>query len=179
MTERHRKPGGDEGGHCGPEAPCAPRLWFDAVLHPHRSLSPFGFLILMLALSAVSFATGIAFLVAGAWPVFGFFGLDVLLVYLAFRSNYKSGLVYETLRLTGDELSVRRVLPSGDAKTWRFQPYWLRVEMDDPPRYDSKLKLSSHGHSLVIGAFLTPDEKLEVARALGSALTRSRRPEPA
>jgi uncharacterized membrane protein len=157
-------------------SPSGPEVWFDAVLHPHRSLSPLGFLILMIVLSAVSFATGVAFLMAGAWPVFGFFGLDVLLVYLAFRANFRSGLVYETLHLTRDELSVRRVMPSGESESWRFQPYWLRVEMDDPPSYDSQLRLSSHGKSLVIGAFLSIEEKLEVARALGEALARSRKP---
>jgi len=160
---------------CGGANPCAPKVWFDAVLHPHRSLSPVGFLILMVALASVSFATGITFLMAGAWPVFGFFGLDVLLVYVAFRANYRSGLVYETLRLTHDELAVQRVLPSGESRSWIFQPYWLRVHMDDPPRYDSRLTLSSHGNSLVIGAFLTPEERLEVAQALGSALARTRR----
>ena len=156
--------------------PCAAEVWFDAVLHPHRSLSPLGFLILMMVLSAVSFTTGIAFLLMGAWPVFGFFGLDVLLVYFAFRANYKSGLVYETLRLTRNELAVQRVLPTGESKTWSFQPYWLRVEMDDPPRYDSELRLASHGNSLVIGAFLPMDEKVEVAQALKAALARSRKP---
>ena len=30
------------------------------------------------------------FLLLGAWPVFGFFGLDVLLLYLAFRANYRA-----------------------------------------------------------------------------------------
>lgn len=154
-------------------------VWFDAVLHPHRSLNPVGFLILMIALSAVSFATGIAFVIAGAWPVFGFFGLDVFLVYLAFRANYRSGLVYETLRLTSKNFTVRRVLPSGEERSWSFQPYWLRIEMDDPPHYDSQLRLSSHGRSLVIGSFLTPDERLEVARALTAALVQSRRPQPA
>ena len=149
---------------------------FDAVLHPHRSLSPIGFLILMVVLSAVSFTTGIAFLMMGAWPVFGFFGLDVLLVYIAFRANYRSGLVYETLRLTRDELSVRRVMPSGESKSWSFQPYWLRIEMDDPPRYDSELRLSSHGNSLVIAAFLPMEEKVEVAEALKAALALARRP---
>lgn len=150
-------------------------VWFDAVLHPHRSLSPLGFIILMVALAGVSFAMGIAFVMAGAWPVFGFFGLDVLLVYLAFRANYRSGMVYETLRLTSADFTVRRVLPNGKSKTWSFQPYWLRVEMDNPPQSDSELRLSSHGRSLVIGSFLTPVERLEVAEAISAALRRNRR----
>ena len=152
----------------------ADKIWFDAVLHPHRSLSPLGFIILMAALGTVSFAMGIAFMMAGAWPVFGFFGLDVLLVYLAFRANYRSGMVYETLRLTSDDFTVRRVLPNGSSKSWRFQPYWLRVDMDDPPTPQSELTLRSHGEALVIGAFLTPVERLEVAQALSAALARNR-----
>ena len=166
----------------GPEAESAPaedtnrdKVWFDAVLHPHRSLSPLGFLILMVALASVSFVAGIMFLLAGAWPVFGFFGLDVLLVYIAFRANYRSGMVYETLRLTSDDFTVMRVLPNGKSKSWSFQPYWLQVEMDDPPQPGSELRLSSHGRSLVIGSFLTPIERLEVAQAISEALRRNRR----
>ena len=50
---------------------------FRAVQTHHRSLSPSGFLILMIAISLVSFCVGLAFLLMGAWPVMGFFGLDV------------------------------------------------------------------------------------------------------
>ncbi len=168
----------------GPAAAAAPlpasdgsEASFDAVLHPHRSLSAFGFLILMIALSLVSFVTGIAFLIAGAWPVFGFFGLDVLLVYIAFRASYRSGMMYETLRLTRDDFTVRRIFPSGAVKSWSFQPYWLRVELDNPESSDSELRISSHGRSVVIGSFLTAEEKLDLVRALSVALAQSKRPE--
>ncbi len=157
----------------------AAEVRFDAVLHPHRSLGPTGFLIFMLLLSAVSFATGVAFLMMGAWPVFGFFGLDVLLVYVAFRINYRSGRLYETLKLTRSELEVNRIYPSGARECWTFQPYWLRIHMDDPPQYDSKLILSSHGRSVAIGSFLSLDEKIELARALAAAIAGTKRPEPA
>ena len=150
---------------------------FDAVLHPHRSLSPYGFLVLMIALSLVSFVTGIAFLIAGAWPVFGFCGLDVLLVYVAFRVSYRSGMMYETLRLTRDDFTVRRIFPSGAVKSWSFQPYWLRVELDNPESSDSELRISSHGRSVVIGSFLTSEEKLDLARTLNAALAQSKRAE--
>src|SRR5690606_40871520 len=60
------------------EAATARPLYFNAVLHPHRSLGPRGFLILMLAVGLVSFSAGVAFAVKGAWPIVGFFGLDAL-----------------------------------------------------------------------------------------------------
>src|ERR1700732_651676 len=86
---------------------------FRAILHPHRSLGPTGFLVLMLAIGGVSFVTGMVFLLMGAWPVFGFFGLDVALVYLAFRLNYRTARQSETIRLADDVFSVERVSVRG------------------------------------------------------------------
>ena len=148
---------------------------FDAILAPHRSLGPKGFLIVMIGVSVISFTAGIVFLLKGASPVFGFFGLDALLVYLAFRASYRSARLYETVRLTEDTLEVRRVSPSGRQTEWRFQPNWLRVEMDDPPDHDSELVLTSHGQRVAIGAFLTAEERLDLAKSLRDALAVWRR----
>ena len=163
----------------GPTAKLAPRppaLLFDAVLRPHRSLSPTGFLLLMLLISGVSFVAGLLFLLQGAWPVFGFFGLDVLAIYLAFKLSYRSGRLVETVQLTEAELLVTRVQASGRSRRWTFQPNWIQVRMDNPPEHHSQLILSSHGSSLTIGSFLTPDERLEIAVCLREALARWRKP---
>lgn len=157
-------------------APGRPALLFDAVLRPHRSLSATGFLILMLVFSGVSFVAGLSFLLRGAWPVFGFFGLDVLAIYVAFKFSYRSGRLFETVQLTESELLVTRVQPSGRARRWTFQPNWLQVRMDSPPQHHSQLTLSSHGNFLTIGSFLTPEERHEVANALRVALARWRTP---
>ena len=150
-------------------------LLFDAVLQPHRSLPPLGFLVLMVAIAGISFSAGIAFLMQGAWPVFGFFGLDVTLIYLAFKFNYRSGRMIETLQLSSDELRVSRILPSGRVRCWTFEPNWMRVLMDSPPQHHSQLVLTTHGRRLTVGAFLTPGERLEVADALREALADWRR----
>jgi uncharacterized membrane protein len=154
-----------------------PAARFDAVLYPSRSLPPRGFLAVMAAVAAASAGMGAGFLAVGAWPVTGFLGLDVLLLYLAFRWNYRAGRTAEFVRLDADGLTVRRVRPDGRARTWRFEPYWVRVEVvadGGPSRRHGggggRLTLSSHGRSLTIGAFLTADERLEVARALQAAL---------
>ena len=154
--------------------PPASPLLFDAVLLPHRSLGRRGFLILMLLISGISFAAGLAFLLIGAWPVFGFFGLDVLAIYVAFRLSYRSGRLVETVQLSETELRVSRRQPSGKSRSWTFAPNWLRVAIDNPPAHDSQITLSSHGQSLTVGSFLTPDERLEFALALREALNRWR-----
>ena len=70
------------------------------------------------------------FLLAGAWPVFGFFGLDVLLVYWAFRLNYRSAKAYEQVTVTPSELTVRKVSHHGRVSEWTLNPLWVRLERD-------------------------------------------------
>ncbi|MDX1711348.1 MAG: DUF2244 domain-containing protein [Rhodovibrionaceae bacterium] len=172
---------GDFAGRCAPERPAEPdaageQVLFDAVLTPHRSLSARGFLIFMTAVGGVSFFAGLMFFLAGAWPVMGFFGLDALLIYIAFRINYRRGRMFETVRLTPHDLTVRRVDHWGKATEWRFPPNWLQVLMDDPPAHESMVTLRSHGRSLVVGAFLSPEERLDFARALSAQIERLRAP---
>jgi uncharacterized membrane protein len=149
-------------------------LVFDATLMPHRSLSPFGFILLMGAVALVGFSIGVAFFLMGAWPVFGFCGLEVVLFYVLFRLSYRSGRMFERVRLTATALTVERHHVGGRVSRWSFQPYWLRVIMDDPPRHESRVVLSSHGRSLSVGNFLSPEERLDFARALRDALGRIR-----
>lgn len=157
----------------------APTL-FDAELRPHRSLSPRGFLLLMSGVCALSFTGGLAFFLAGAWPVVGFLGADVLLIYLAFRASYRSGRLVERLHLTRDRLMVSRSWPGGRSRSWEFQPYWLQVVFDEQAagdeRRDCPLILRSHGKSLAVGGFLTRQERGEVAAALRAALGRVHQP---
>ncbi|MGH1349826.1 MAG: DUF2244 domain-containing protein [Methyloligellaceae bacterium] len=143
---------------------------FSAILTPYRSLSPKGFLILLSIFGAVSFIIGVVFFVNGAWPVVGFLGLDVFLVYLAFRMNYRAGKVYETVDLIGDELVVSRVSPSGKELYWRFNPYWVKVLVELQSNESVKLVLYSHEQTLEFGRFLLDEEKIQFAQALKDAL---------
>ena len=145
---------------------------FDAVLQPHTSMGPRGFLLFMAIFGTISLIAGVSFVLIGAWPVFGFVGLDVLLVYYAFRMNFHSSRRYETIKLTDDSLTVLRVSPNGRRRRIRFQPYWLKVEMDDPAHPGSALVLRSHGRELEIGKFLAPEEKLDLAITLRAELDR-------
>lgn len=147
---------------------------FSAVLTPYRSLSPRGFLILMTAIAVVSFVAGFAFYLIGAWPVLGFFGLDALLIYFAFRLNYRAARLYETIDLTDDELLVKRVRPSGRVETWSFNPYWVSLDLAEQTGRQPVMSLSSHGKRLVFGQFLTESEKRDFADALSSALLEQR-----
>jgi len=147
---------------------------FNVALYPHRSLSKTGFLILMAAIGTINFIIGMVFMLNGAWPVLGFCGLDVLLVYIAFQLNYRDGRAFETLRLTSHLLTLEKVSPSGHRQNWRFQPYWLRVVVENTPRPGAGLALTSHGRHIDFAAFLTDDERLSLAEALKAALGKTR-----
>jgi len=158
-------------------APLTPPLRFAAVLVPHRSLSPAGFRLVVGGFAVLSAAIGVAFYLSGAWPVVGFLGLDVLLLWGALKLSYIAARRREELHLTDAALDVRRVDPWGRTQTVRFAPpAWLRVEIDDPPRHESQLRLSSHGQAVTVGSFLLPEERLEVAQALRDALRRLAQP---
>jgi uncharacterized membrane protein len=150
------------------------RVFFEHVLLPYRSLPPRGFNILMLVLAVISIAVGTLFVSLGAWPVCGFFGLDVGLVYLAFRLSYRSARQRETLRLADEALTVERVSVRGERRLWRFQPFWVRVVFEEQPDESNRLSLASHGQSLAIGTFLPPPMRREVATTLRDALSRWR-----
>jgi uncharacterized membrane protein len=144
------------------------------VLTPHRSLGPRGFRALMIALGGIGLATGLLFLSLGAWPVLGFFGLDVLLVYVAFRLNYRSGRLYEVLDLTPANLVLTRVHPSGRQERFDCNPYWARVNLREWPDGRTALSIVSRGTELAFGAFLTDDERRDLASALREALLEAR-----
>ena len=152
-----------------------PKL-FSALLTPHRSLNRTGFVVLMGFLSVISFAAGIAFLLMGAWPVFGFFGLDVLLVYWAFRVNFRRAKATEEISVTPSELRVRRVSHRGHVAEWVLNPLWVQLDQKIHAEFGiEELYLVSRGRRVAIASFLGPDEKASFVKALNAALQAARR----
>jgi uncharacterized membrane protein len=149
---------------------------FSALLTPHRSLNRTGFLLLMGFISAISFIAGLVFLSMGAWPVLGFFGLDVLAIYIAFKVNFRRATAYEEIAVTPSCLHVRRVTHLGAVSEWTFNPLWVRLDIEESEEFGvERLALVSRGRSLGIASFLGPDEKLSFSKALNGALAAARR----
>jgi uncharacterized membrane protein len=149
---------------------------FSALLTPHRSLNRTGFLVLMAFISAISFAAGLAFLLKGAWPVFGFFGLDVLAIYWAFRINFRHASATEKILVTPSELRVCRVSHRGHAVEFVLNPLWVQLDQKIDAEFGiERLYLVSKGRRVSIASFLGPDEKASFAKALTAALQAARR----
>jgi len=128
----------------------------------------------MAAIGFVSLAMGIFFLSIGAWPVFGFFGLDVALLYIAFRINFRDGDIREHVVLDSQDLSITRSGPKEERHTHHFQPAWVKVDVQKYYAQAPRLYLRSHGKSVTIGDFLPPHEITQVAEMIDDALARRR-----
>ncbi|WP_417667853.1 DUF2244 domain-containing protein [Roseibium sp.] len=149
--------------------------FFSAVLTPYRSLGPNGFLILMICLGAISFAAGLLFLAIGAWPVFGFFGLDVILIWYAFRRNYADARAFEEVAVSRHEIIIRKVGPGKRHQEYRFNPFWVRLSMTRlEDEGVTKLSLTSRGETVDLGNFLNPDDRTSFAGALANAVATAK-----
>jgi len=149
-------------------------VFFDARLQPSRSLRPRGFGVVMAVLGGASFAMSVGCIMLGAWPVTGFFGLDVALVYLAFRVSYRSARKVEHVRLTAADLTVERIGVRGDRRAWRFEPVWARLDFEEIDQDENRLAVTSHGKRLTLGAFLSPMERKRLYGDLSDAFARWR-----
>ena len=165
----------DENPGTKQEAPPSGAVPFRAVLTPHRSLSPRGFLIVMTFVGVISFIAGMSFLAMGAWPVMGFFGLDALAIYVAFKLNYRAGRLVETVEITTSDLTVTRTRPNERREQFALNPYWARVHLAQRKDGANALFLRSHGKAHAIAAFLNDDERRDLATALNDALAAIRR----
>ena len=149
--------------------------FFRALLTPHRSLGRTGFMLVMGAMLVAWAFTGFVFLANGAWPVFGFFGLDVLLLYVAFRMNYRAARAREEVAVSRLAVDIRQVAPSGRAREHRFNPFWARFNV---ARHDeigiTSMRVEGEGRSVAIGSFLNPDDRDSFAAAFNQALARAR-----
>jgi uncharacterized membrane protein len=149
--------------------------FFEALLTPHRSLGRTGFMLIMSALLFSWAVTGVIFLFYGAWPVFGFFGLDVIGLYIAFRLNYRAARAREEVSVSRTALAIRKVAPSGKAEAHHFNPFWARFSVARHSEIGiTRMAVEGQGESVAIGAFLNPDDRESFAAAFSRALSKAK-----
>ena len=148
-----------------------PEDW-TVTLTPHRSLSRQGFLVVMGLIAVFNLMVGAMFYAIGAWPVVGFLGLDVALMWWAFRKNFQDAAQAELIKASGDVVTLSRFSSDGSKDDTVFNRRWLRVEIeyDEFRELSGRLFLRSHGMSHEIASFLGAEERQSLAKALRNAL---------
>ncbi|WP_454683356.1 DUF2244 domain-containing protein [Ancylobacter moscoviensis] len=149
---------------------------FEARYHPYRSLDERGFMIVMIIVAGISFVCGLAFLLMGAWPVFGLFGLDVLAIWWAFRMNFRAARTCEEIVVTPSLIRLRHVTPDGTEYREELNPLWTRLNRELHEDYGlQRLTLEMRGRPYVIGSFLHTAQREELADRLSLALNEAKR----
>jgi uncharacterized membrane protein len=149
---------------------------FSTVLHPHRSIGFRGARLVVLLVAAASLVASIPFVVLGFWPVAGFYGLDVLLLFLALRASLAEAKSYEEVVVSPLEFLLRKVPVKGVPAEWRFNPLWTRLERYEHEEFGvQRLAVVSRGLRVPVGQFLSPDEKARLGDRLSAALAEARR----
>ena len=148
-----------------------PKTW-RATLTPHRSLTRAGFIAIMSLLAGANLTAGTVFFLAGAWPVAGFLGLDVLAIWWAFRRNFADARRTERIEITEHELLIERHAHGKEREVTRFVRRWVRVELEDDIERQlvGNLFVKCRGRMVEIGQFLSPQERRHLAHELRTAL---------
>ena len=151
-------------------------LLFEAVLQPHRSLSPRGIGLVLGFLGIVSLGVTTLFWFLGAWPIAGFNGGEMLIAAALLRAHARSRRAREVLLLTGSSMRVLYFDQDG-AKTERSLPGgWLNVVLEERQGRVPGLFLSSHGRMVEVARMLGEDQKRDLAETLKDVLHRMRNP---
>ena len=147
---------------------------FAELLKPSPPLPPNALRAILAVVAAINLVFMVSFILRGAWPIAPFMGGDVLLLAWAFRQSQLAAEREEHVTLTRAALLIRRRPAASGAPEIVLNPYWVRVEMDDPPRPESHLTLWTHGKGVRIGGFLGPAERAGLAKRLKAALWRAK-----
>jgi uncharacterized membrane protein len=150
---------------------------FEARLTPYRSLSARGSFWLVAIIAAIWGVMSVSFASMGAWPVLGFFGLDIVLFGWLVWLNIRDARRAETVSVSRTVLEVERFCPRGlRRERHRFNPFGTRLLIDRHDEFGvTRISLVARGTAkITLGDFLNPDDKESFAKALNLALAKAR-----
>ena len=135
----------------------------------NNSLSSSGRLLVFGFILTVSLGIAAAFsVIFGAWPILPFAGIEMGVLYLAFRYIDRHAGDYERITIRGDSVAVE-VREGTGVRRFELSRYWARVVCE---REGTRLALRSHGREIEVGRHLCEEQRLEMARDLVRELRR-------
>ncbi len=149
---------------------------FEALIIPHRSLSPRGLRILIAVICLLSGLIMLRFWLIGAWPVAGFSVAEIGIAIFLLRLNADRARTSELVLLSEDTLRIVRTGRAGRRDERVLPVGWLNVVLEEHPGRVPKLLLVARGLSEEIAATLGEVEKRDLWSALREALHLARNP---
>jgi uncharacterized membrane protein len=117
----------------------------------------FGFILTV----SLGIATGF-FLILGAWPILPYAGLEMGVLYLAFRYMDRHAADYERIRIRGTSVAIE-VHEGASVTHLELNRHWAKVVCEPD---GSRLALRSHGREIQVGRHLSEEQRLEMAQDL-------------
>lgn len=151
-------------------------LLFEAVIVPHRSLTPRGLRILIAGIVGACTLTALRFWLIGAWPIAAFSILEIGLVVWLIRTNVLQARGSELVLLSERNLRIIRTDPKGNREERVLPSAWLNVVLEESPGRIPRLLLAVRQQQEEIGKVLGEAPKRDLAVALRRALHASRNP---
>jgi len=143
---------------------------FLLVARRNNSLSATGGALVLGSLVLISLAISLAFAYFGAWLVLPFTGVEMGVLWLAFRHVQRHAADFESLAIKGDRVLVER-WDRGKMSRFELNRYWAQVVLRRGVRPGrSVLALRSHGREVEFGRHLTEEQRYAVARTLKQQL---------
>lgn len=151
-------------------------LLFEAVIVPHRSLTPRGLRVLIAAIAGACALTALRFWLIGAWPVAAFSVFEIGLILWLIRMNVLQARGSELVLLSESTLRIIRTDPKGNREERVLPSAWLNVVLEESPGRIPRLLLAVRQQREEIGKVLGEAAKRDLAKALGGALHKARSP---
>jgi uncharacterized membrane protein len=136
----------------------------------NNSLSSSGRQLVFGLILTVSLGIAAAFsIIFGAWPILPFAGIEMAVLYIAFRYIDRHAGDYERITIQGDSVAVE-VREGTQVSHFRLQRCWAQVVCQPE---GARLALRSHGREIELGRHLCAEQRLEMARDLSLQLRRT------
>jgi len=146
------------------------KYYLDIKIYRNQSLTTRGLYILMFFITIPASYIAISFYVLGAWPVLGFMGFEILLIYIAFKILFYNNKFYEHIILDSEKLNILFKKKNKIIKKIELEPTWVQVKIEKIYENEDTLIVSSHGKKIILANYLIPEERLKLAGKIKSGL---------
>jgi uncharacterized membrane protein len=148
-------------------------LFMDAVITPHRSLTPRGAMALIGAVTFFDAAMALMFVAIGAAPIPIFLGIGLFAMIVALVVSNRAAMRRERILVSAAEVRVVTQVRGAEQLVWVSPTAFTRVSLADGDD-ETSLRLHLSDRALPVAQALSRRERREFARALEAAIRRAR-----
>ena len=143
---------------------------------PNRSLSSEGTLVVFAILAIGLIIPIVPFLGSEIGITLTLFSGVTFYLFLFFLGkSFQSGQLYEEIKISSGKIEITHKEKNKKKLTWEGNPFWTKVVMEDKAnKVENYLTIQEKGHYIELGAFLSPEERLNLKYEIQNALAKAK-----